>query len=167
MNQNVDVSPKQCRWKTFVLPQHTPANRGAIECQEELVQETRQRGWSSARDSAAISLVQCVLILRNGRQMIVQLGFCLLERSRRAGTWRAIRMVAWDGLPRYRLTSGYAQSFCLCRTSIGISDHSVDLNNRRCSLRPATRKVDMAKGTAGCRRKHLGHGVGGICHVLF
>lgn len=45
--------------------------------------------------------------------------------------------------------------------------HSVDLNGRRCPLRPATRKVDMAKGTAGCRRKHLGHGVGGICHVLF
>lgn len=103
MNQNVDVSPKQCSWKTFVLPQHTPANRGGIECQEELVQETRQRAWFSAHDSAVISLVQCVLILRNGRQMIVQLGFCLLEASRRAGTRTAIRMVAWNGLPRYRL----------------------------------------------------------------
>jgi hypothetical protein len=45
--------------------------------------------------------------------------------------------------------------------------NSVDLSGRRCSSRPATRKLDMAKGTAGCRHKHLGHGVGGICHVLF
>src|SRR6266849_1198317 len=85
MNQNIDVSPEQGGWKTFVPPQNAPADGGAVKGREAPVQEARQRACSSRRASVSISLVECALILRNGSQMIVH-GYVHCNRRGRQGS---------------------------------------------------------------------------------
>ena len=122
MNQNIDVSPEQGGWKTFVSPQNAPADGGAVKGREEPVQEARQRACSRARSSASISLVECALILRNGSQMIVQFGYVHCNRRGRQGSGDAMRLVAWNAADSALSCVWLRSKFLVMPTSIDISD---------------------------------------------